>query len=116
MVDNFRKTVIASGAVGMGTSLALFFASWWMHAFDLLVVPQFPGFLISSFLWGYPGFAHNSSSLGGAVFFPYLDGSCEFIVLRGDHLCRHIYFKARDREAPIGVDTGSTTHATTPGR
>jgi hypothetical protein len=72
MVDSFRKTVIASGAVGIGISLALFFASWWMHAFDLLVVPQFPGFLIASFLWGYPGFAHNSSSHGGAVFFPYV--------------------------------------------
>jgi hypothetical protein len=48
MVDSFRKTVIASGAVGIGISLALFFASWWMHAFDLLVVPQFPGFLIAS--------------------------------------------------------------------
>ena len=72
MVNGFRKTVIASGVVGIAISLALFFASWWMHAFDLLVFPQFPGFLTSCFLWGYPGFAHNSSSHGGAVFFPYV--------------------------------------------
>jgi hypothetical protein len=67
-----RKTVIASGTIGTGISLALFFASWWMHAFDLLVFPQFPGFLISSFLWGYPGFGHNPSNARGAIVFPYV--------------------------------------------
>jgi hypothetical protein len=72
-VDNtFKKAFIASAAFGTGISLTLFFVSWWTHSFDFLVYPQFPGFFVSSLVWGFPGFPHQPSPGRDAFLFPYV--------------------------------------------
>jgi hypothetical protein len=49
---------------------------WWTHSFDVLIFPQLPGFLTSSWLWGMPGFAHDTAQhvqlRPGGFLFPYL--------------------------------------------
>jgi hypothetical protein len=72
-VDNtFKKTVIGSVAFGTAISLTLFLVSWWTHSFDFLVYPQFPGFYVSSLLWGFPGFPHHPSPGRGEFLFPFV--------------------------------------------
>ena len=73
MHNTFKKAFIASAAFGTGISLTLFFVSWWTHTFDCLVYPQLPGFLVSSLVWGFPGFPYHQPSPGrGAFLFPYV--------------------------------------------
>jgi hypothetical protein len=68
-----KKAVIKSAVIGIGLSLTLFFVSWWTHSFDSLVFPQFPGFLVSSLLWGLPGFPHHDPDrLPHPVLFPFV--------------------------------------------
>jgi hypothetical protein len=54
-----RRAVLNSAAAGGFIAVGLFFVSWWANAFDTLVFFQLPGFLVSSFLWGFPGFGHR---------------------------------------------------------
>ena len=73
MTKSFNRKLTDSVAIGACISLGLFFLSWWTHTFDRLVFPQFPGFLVSSLLWGFPGFSHvNPHRLRGAFLFPYM--------------------------------------------
>jgi len=59
--------------IGAGVSVSLFLVSWWTHTFDFLVIPQLSGFLISSWLWGFPGFPHHDTNqVRGAFLFPYV--------------------------------------------
>ncbi len=70
-----KKKVIVPVVIGAGIALTLFFVSWGTHTFDLLVFPQLPGFLVSSWLWGMSGFGHNTAypvERGGGFLFPFL--------------------------------------------
>jgi len=68
-----KKAMIASVAIGICASLALFLTSWITDSFESLLIPQLPGFLVGSWLWGFPGFSqHPSSQVRGAFLFPYV--------------------------------------------
>jgi hypothetical protein len=68
---SMRRQLITSLGVGTVISLGLFFTGWASANFEGWLIPQLPGFLLCSLIWGVPGFAH-SSQVRGAFLFPYL--------------------------------------------
>jgi hypothetical protein len=67
-----KRTGVSFG-IGTCISVSVFFLSWATGIFDLLLFPQLPGFLVSSALWGFPGFARFGPQHARiAVLFPFV--------------------------------------------
>jgi hypothetical protein len=67
-----KRTGVSFG-IGTCISVSVFFLSWATGTFDLLLSPQLPGFLVSSALWGFPGFARfGPHPARSALLFPFM--------------------------------------------
>lgn len=71
MIKRPSRVLIASAAIGVGTSVTFLFGSW-LTNFDSFLISQFPGFFVSSLFWGMPGFAHYVPKHRCSFLFPYL--------------------------------------------
>jgi hypothetical protein len=95
MTQSFKRKLTDSASTGACISLGLFLVSWWTHTFDFLVFPQFPGFFLSSLLWGFPGFSHvNPQRVRGASLFPY---TMVFFNMLFYGILTYIYLSALNR-------------------
>jgi hypothetical protein len=67
-----KRTGVCFG-IGACISVSLFLLSWSEGIFDLLLLPQLPGFLAASALWGFPGFARFGPHPARSTFlFPFV--------------------------------------------